>query len=122
MAERGRLIVGVDRSNNLMSYRDAATGDVRGDLSSHSGLGELPLRSWISSLHRDLHLGPPGVGQLVVLAGGPGGGGAPRDRDETALLQAHESRVERAAGHLVQPGDGEPLCQGQAVVGVLGQQ
>ena len=30
IVKRGRLIVGVDRSNNLMSYRDAATGDVRG--------------------------------------------------------------------------------------------
>ncbi|MDO5032308.1 glutamate ABC transporter substrate-binding protein [Corynebacterium sp.] len=28
--KRGRLIVGVDRSNNLLSYRDAATGEVRG--------------------------------------------------------------------------------------------
>lgn len=28
--ERGRLIVGVDRSNNLLSYRDTATGEVRG--------------------------------------------------------------------------------------------
>ena len=30
IVKRGRLIVGVDRSNNLMSYRDAASGDVRG--------------------------------------------------------------------------------------------
>lgn len=30
IVKRGRLIVGVDRSNNLLSYRDAATGDVRG--------------------------------------------------------------------------------------------
>lgn len=28
--KRGRLIVGVDRSNNLLSYRDTATGQVRG--------------------------------------------------------------------------------------------
>ena len=63
-----------------------------------------------------------GVRQLVVLAGGPGGGGTPGDRDEAALLQAHESRVERAAGYLVQSGGGEPLGQGQPVVGVLGQQ
>ncbi|APT93314.1 ABC transporter [Corynebacterium phocae] len=27
---RGRLIVGVDQSNNLMSYRDTVTGDLRG--------------------------------------------------------------------------------------------
>lgn len=30
IVKRGRLIVGVDRSNNLLSYRDAASGDVRG--------------------------------------------------------------------------------------------
>lgn len=45
---------------NRAVFVDPATGDVRGDLSSYSGLGELPVRSWISSLHRDLHLGPPG--------------------------------------------------------------
>ena len=28
--ERGRLIVGVDQSHNLLSYRDAATGDLEG--------------------------------------------------------------------------------------------
>lgn len=28
--ERGRLIVGVDQSHNLLSYRDAATGELRG--------------------------------------------------------------------------------------------
>lgn len=28
--KRGRIIVGVDRSNNLMSYRDTASGEVRG--------------------------------------------------------------------------------------------
>ena len=50
----------LDDGLNRAVFVDPATGDVRGDLSSHSGLGELPLRSWISSLHRDLHLGPPG--------------------------------------------------------------
>jgi len=50
------LEVGLNRA----VFVDPATGDVRGDLSSYSGLGELPLRSWVSSLHRDLHLGPPG--------------------------------------------------------------
>lgn len=50
----------LDDGLNRAVFVDPATGDVRGDLSSYSGLGELPLRSWISSLHRDLHLGPPG--------------------------------------------------------------
>lgn len=30
IVKRGRLIVGVDRSNNLLSYRDTASGEVRG--------------------------------------------------------------------------------------------
>lgn len=30
IVKRGRLVVGVDRSNNLLSYRDSATGEVRG--------------------------------------------------------------------------------------------
>ncbi|KAA0918305.1 PepSY domain-containing protein [Dietzia sp. ANT_WB102] len=41
-------------------FVDPATGTIQGDLTSYSGLGELPVRSWISSLHKDLHLGPPG--------------------------------------------------------------
>lgn len=41
-------------------FVDPGTATVQGDLSSYSGLGELPVRRWISSLHRDLHLGPPG--------------------------------------------------------------
>ncbi|MFN3601658.1 MAG: PepSY-associated TM helix domain-containing protein [Dietzia sp.] len=47
---------GLDRA----VFVDPATGTVQGDLSSYTGLGELPVRSWISSLHKDLHLGPAG--------------------------------------------------------------
>lgn len=36
------------------------TGQVIGDEPSYSGVGELPLRHWISALHKDLHLGAPG--------------------------------------------------------------
>jgi len=36
------------------------TGEVTGDEPSYSGLGELPLRHWISALHKSLHLGEPG--------------------------------------------------------------
>lgn len=43
-------------------FVDPADASVNGDLTSYSGLGELPLRSWISGLHRGLHLGP--VGEL----------------------------------------------------------
>ncbi|AWH93493.1 hypothetical protein A6035_16365 [Dietzia lutea] len=45
---------------NRAVFVDPATGAVQGDLSSYSGMGELPVRSWISSLHRDLRLGSPG--------------------------------------------------------------
>ncbi|SDS54398.1 PepSY-associated TM helix domain-containing protein [Corynebacterium timonense] len=38
------------------------TGAVIGDEPTYSGLGELPLRRWISSLHESMHLGP--VGEL----------------------------------------------------------
>lgn len=41
-------------------FVDPADASVNGDLTSYSGLGELPLRSWISGLHRGLHLGAPG--------------------------------------------------------------
>ncbi len=36
------------------------TGEVTGDEPSYSGVGELPLRHWISALHKSLHLGEPG--------------------------------------------------------------
>lgn len=47
---------GLDR----VVFVDPADASVNGDLTSYSGLGELPLRSWISGLHRGLHLGAPG--------------------------------------------------------------
>lgn len=43
-------------------FIDPGTGDVIGDEPTYSGLGELPLRKFISELHRDLHLGK--VGEL----------------------------------------------------------
>ena len=36
------------------------TGAVIGDEPSYSGVGELPMRHWISALHKNLHLGTPG--------------------------------------------------------------
>ena len=41
-------------------FVDPSDASVTGDLSSYSGLGELPLRSWISGLHSGLHLGEAG--------------------------------------------------------------
>jgi len=41
-------------------FVDPATGDIRGDLPAYGTSGALPLRHWISDLHRSLHLGDPG--------------------------------------------------------------
>ncbi|MBV7282697.1 PepSY domain-containing protein [Corynebacterium sp. TAE3-ERU30] len=42
-------------------FVDPATAEVVGDEPTYSGLGELPMRFWISSLHENLHLGDPGA-------------------------------------------------------------
>ncbi len=42
-------------------FVDPASGQVIGDETSYSGLGELPVRKFISETHRDLHLGEPGL-------------------------------------------------------------
>lgn len=36
------------------------TGEIRGGLPTYGGSGALPLRTWISNLHRSLNLGEPG--------------------------------------------------------------
>ena len=41
-------------------FVDPATAEVRGDLPVYGTSGALPLRHWISDLHRSLHLGAPG--------------------------------------------------------------
>ncbi|PPI09989.1 peptidase [Rathayibacter sp. AY1D2] len=41
-------------------FIDPATADVRGDLTAYGTSGALPLRTWISDLHRTLHLGDVG--------------------------------------------------------------
>lgn len=52
-------------TNQLRSiFVNPHTGDVIGDEPTYSGLGELPLRYWISSLHKSLHLGE--VGELYA--------------------------------------------------------
>lgn len=51
-----------DSSQLRSVFVDPHTGRVIGDEPSYSGLGELPLRRWISSLHESMHLGP--VGEL----------------------------------------------------------
>lgn len=51
--------VGEDRLRSV--FVDPGTGDIVGDAPTYSGLGELPMRFWISQLHKDLHLGDPGA-------------------------------------------------------------
>jgi uncharacterized iron-regulated membrane protein len=36
------------------------TGEIRGDLTTYGSSGALPIRTWISNLHRSLNLGEPG--------------------------------------------------------------
>lgn len=42
------------------AFVDPATAAVVGEERTYSGLGELPLRRWLSGLHQHLHLGEPG--------------------------------------------------------------
>ena len=41
-------------------FVDPATAEIRGDLPVYGTSGSLPLRTWISDLHRSLHLGDAG--------------------------------------------------------------
>ncbi len=41
-------------------FVDPGTGEIRGDLTAYGTSGSLPLRTWISNLHRNLNLGEPG--------------------------------------------------------------
>ena len=41
-------------------FVDPGTGEIRGDLPTYGSSGALPLRTWISNLHRSLNLGEPG--------------------------------------------------------------
>ena len=41
-------------------FIDPATAEVRGDLTAYGTSGALPLRNWISQVHRNLNLGEPG--------------------------------------------------------------
>ncbi|MDK4303530.1 PepSY domain-containing protein [Corynebacterium propinquum] len=52
----------IDEAELRSVFVNPYTGAVVGDEPSYSGLGELPLRRWISHLHESMHLGP--VGEL----------------------------------------------------------
>lgn len=41
-------------------FVDPGTGAIRGDLTTYGSSGALPMRTWISNLHRSLNLGEPG--------------------------------------------------------------
>ncbi|MEU6408161.1 PepSY domain-containing protein [Microbispora sp. NPDC046933] len=47
-------------STQMAVFVDPGTGQVRGTLESYGSSGALPVRAWISDLHRRLHLGEPG--------------------------------------------------------------
>ncbi|WP_431930084.1 PepSY-associated TM helix domain-containing protein [Nonomuraea jabiensis] len=51
---------GLAESTQLAVFVDPSTGQVRGTLESYGSSGALPVRAWISTLHRQLHLGEPG--------------------------------------------------------------
>ncbi|HLU74656.1 MAG TPA: PepSY domain-containing protein [Nonomuraea sp.] len=53
-------VPGLPESTQLAVFVDPYTGQVRGTLESYGGAGALPVRAWISNLHRHLHLGEPG--------------------------------------------------------------
>lgn len=47
-------------SERLAVFVDPATAEPVGELTVYGSVGALPLRGWISQLHRNLHLGEPG--------------------------------------------------------------
>lgn len=49
-----------EESKSLAVFVDPHTAQIRGELDSYSSSGALPLRTWLSELHRHLHLGEPG--------------------------------------------------------------
>ncbi|NUW36323.1 PepSY domain-containing protein [Nonomuraea sp. SMC257] len=53
-------VPGLAESTKLAVFVDPYTTQVRGALESYGSSGALPLRAWISQLHRHLHLGEPG--------------------------------------------------------------
>ncbi|WP_049571421.1 PepSY-associated TM helix domain-containing protein [Nonomuraea sp. SBT364] len=53
-------VPGLPESTQLAVFVDPYTAQVRGTLDSYGGSGALPVRAWISNLHRHLHLGEPG--------------------------------------------------------------
>jgi uncharacterized iron-regulated membrane protein len=89
---------GLAASESRAVFVDPGTGEIRGDLTAYGTSGSLPLRTWISNLHRNLQLGEPGrlYSELaaswlaiVVVAGG--------------ALWVMRIRKARAKGEFVRP-------------------
>lgn len=63
-AEDTTRVLFADPSLGESEYRtvfvDPGTGEIRGDLTTYGSSGALPMRTWISNLHRSLNLGEPG--------------------------------------------------------------
>ncbi|MEV0384777.1 PepSY-associated TM helix domain-containing protein [Nonomuraea sp. NPDC050643] len=53
-------VPGLAESTKMAVFVDPYTAQVRGSLESYGSSGALPVRAWISHLHRHLHLGEPG--------------------------------------------------------------
>ncbi|WP_159942606.1 MULTISPECIES: PepSY domain-containing protein [unclassified Nocardiopsis] len=51
---------GLPEGHRLAVFVDPYTGEALGDLTSYGSSGSLPVRSWLSELHRSLHLGDVG--------------------------------------------------------------
>ncbi|GAA4187934.1 PepSY-associated TM helix domain-containing protein [Streptosporangium oxazolinicum] len=51
---------GLPESIRTAVFVDPYTAEIRGTLESYGSSGALPVRTWISQLHRHLHLGEPG--------------------------------------------------------------
>lgn len=51
---------GLGPSESRAVFVDPGTGEIRGDLVVYGTSGATPLRTWISNLHRNLHLGDAG--------------------------------------------------------------
>ncbi|MGW0822937.1 PepSY-associated TM helix domain-containing protein [Streptomyces sp. NPDC002845] len=53
-------VEGVDDNHTLAVFVDPYTAQVRGALEQYGSTGALPLRTWLSEFHRNLHLGETG--------------------------------------------------------------
>jgi uncharacterized iron-regulated membrane protein len=70
-------VKGVNPDHSLAVFVDPYTAEVEGALEQYGSTGALPLRTWISEFHRNLHLGETGrlyselaASWLWVIAGG----------------------------------------------------